>query len=722
MKAADARVVGSGPASDETGLRVLDDRKLKWRLPDDPIADEILIPGLRRADRFDCMVGFFSGQALRQLAPGLAAFISRGRSPIRLLVSPLLTEEDLTAIKAGLALPAEIIANAIDAALSDEIALTDALANHTLQCLAHLLAGDRLEMKVVIVNQGLFHVKEWILHSDHDIAVLSGSANFTSQALTGNVESLHLHRNWRDLDNLDACTESASEFDLLWNDLKPNAQVFDLPSAVTKNLIKIYAKGGPPTEIDFYQARQAEDVEPTSRRVRKNDFSIPSHLNIHSGPFAHQGRAVQAWEENSRRGILAMATGSGKTITALAATKRYQDECKRLLVVIAVPTTPLLTQWSEECSDFGLMPIIAPALAKPKRLRRVQHALTNLDLAITETETVITTNAGLIERDLRTLLSTYDGNALLIADEVHNLGGLIEFTRDPPFWATARLGLSATPIRQYDSDGTQQLYDYFGSVVYQFSLEDAIGVCLVPYDYLLHPVQMTDNESGTYIDLSRRIAQRIARNSGEFDSDDTGLMRLINQRRLILETTSGKLQALEALLDNADEKPIRRALFYATDKDPGQLRAINEILKARRIRAHQITETETGRGRLMNDTLNAFGAGTLHALTAKRVLDEGIDVPQIDTAYILASTTIKKQWIQRRGRVLRLSPKTGKTHAVIHDFVVLPPIDATPDRDAVRLVAGELARCDEFARLARNRAAPDGPYAVINKIRYEHLV
>jgi superfamily II DNA or RNA helicase len=119
--------------------------------------------------------------------------------------------------------------------------------------------------------------------------------------------------------------------------------------------------------------------------------------------------------------------------------------------------------------------------------------------------------------------------------------------------------------------------------------------------------------------------------------------------------------------------------------------------------------------------MNAFANGVLHALTAKRVLDEGINVPQIDTAFILASTTVEKQWVQRRGRVLRPSPHTGKTHAVIHDFLVLPPDDVAVDDDARRLVEGELARCDEFARLARNRAAHGGPYEVINEARFRYL-
>lgn len=701
-------------------LRTLDDCKLKWRLPEDPIAEAVLIPGLREAEGFDCMVGFFGGQALRQLAPGLASFISRGNAPMRLLVSPLLTEDDLAGIKAGLTLTEEVLADAVGATLTDEVALTDALANHTLQCLAYLLAAGRLQMKVVLVAGGIFHVKEWILQAGDDIVVLSGSANFTSRAITRNIESLHLHRSWRDIDNLDTCTESVAEFELLWNNRKHNATVIDLPSAVADELIQTYDSGRPPTEDDYARAVEESDQAAKASGTRPS-FSVPGHLDIESGPYAHQGRAVAAWERNDRHGIIAMATGAGKTISALVAAHRLMSDKGHLLIVIAVPTKPLVTQWVAECIDFGLRPVVAPSLGKAKRLRAIQHALDNIEFGVSEAETIITTNDGLVDPDVALLLAGFSGNALLIADEVHNLGGVQRFLADPPSWPQARLGLSATPVRQYDDDGSKFLVDYFGDVVFEFGLDEAIGVCLVPYDYFVQRVRLTHDETESYAALSERIRRQVAINGGQLNTDDVQLTILLNQRRLILETAAGKLTRLERLLDDAGPGAVRRALFYATDKDPQQLVEVNEILRHRRIRAHQITDAETSRGRLMSATMKAFATGVLHALTAKRVLDEGLNVPQIDTAYILASTTVTKQWVQRRGRVLRPSPATGKTHAVIHDFIVLPPVDIPLDEDAKRLVAGELARCDEFARLARNRASSDGPYGVINEVRYEYL-
>lgn len=704
-----------------SGLRVLDECKLKWRLPEDPVAEEVLIPALRAASGFDCMVGFFGGQALRQLAPGLAAFIARSQEPMRLLVSPLLSDQDLAGIKLGLSTAEEVLADAVGASLTDETALEDALAQHTLHCLAYLLAAGRLEMKVVVIEGGIFHVKEWILKAGDDLAVLSGSANFTGRAIgRHNVESLHLHRSWRDTDNLETCTESAAEFQLLWGGRKSGARTVPLPNAVAEDLIQTYGTDQP-TEADYEAAAEAagtyatEDDSPV-------EFAVPAYVNINDGPYAHQGQAVAAWEAAGRRGILAMATGAGKTISALVAARRLLDQESPLAIVICVPTKPLLTQWADECIEFGLNPLIAPALPRQKRLRSIQLALDNLVFEVSQVETIIVTNQGLVDPDFQTLLESYGGAALLIADEVHNLGGVRDFISAPPAWPTATLGLSATPIRQYDEEGSAALLDYFGDVVFEFSLDDAIGVCLVEYDYYAHRVDLTQPEREQYAELTERIKRRVASMGGTFDSDDTQLTILLNKRRLVLETAQGKLDVLASLLDGMPPGSVKRTLFYATDKDPRQLQALNEMLRHRRIRAHQVTESETSRGRLLGATLGAFESGVLHALTAKRVLDEGLNVPQIDTAFILASTTVRKQWVQRRGRVLRPSPSTGKTHAVIHDFLVMPPSGSGVDDDERRLVEGELARGDEFARLARNRASEDGPLAVLNELRYEFII
>ncbi|KJF16154.1 DEAD/DEAH box helicase [Acidithrix ferrooxidans] len=467
------------------------------------------------------------------------------------------------------------------------------------------------------------------------------------------------------------------------------------------------------------ESRESEEDYLT---YKPSEFRIPAFFNVFEGQYEHQGRAVKSWEDNGNKGILAMATGSGKTISALVAAHRLLKNVGQLIIVISVPTRPLVTQWKTECQEFGLNPIAGPEIPKSKRLKLVQNAIDNVEFNVTDVETIITTNDGIMDADFQRILSSTTRNILFIADEVHNLGGNRKFISDPPNWGTARLGLSATPVRQYDEDGTQSLIEYFGDVVFEFSLDEAIGVCLVPYDYYLHSVNLSFEECERYAALSEKIRRKVARAGGEVDRPDSSLTVLLNQRRLVLETATSKINLLSELIDGIGPENIKRSLFYTTDKDPKQLELVNSLLTQRGIRWHQITEEETSNGHLLARVMTSFSDGTVGALTAKRVLDEGLNVPQIDTAFILASTTIEKQWIQRRGRVLRPSKSTGKTHATIHDFLVLPPPEYGFDDETRNLVKSELVRCEEFARLSRNRASFGGPYAIINEVRFRYLV
>ena len=203
---------------------------------------------------------------------------------------------------------------------------------------------------------------------------------------------------------------------------------------------------------------------------------------------------------------------------------------------------------------------------------------------------------------------------------------------------------------------------------------------------------------------------------------DVYLENLLRQRRLVLETAQGKLDILACLLDNQGPNHLRYTLIYATDKKPEQLEQVNRIVQNRSVLFHQLTQEETRSRRQTRDILSAFQSGVIQVLTAKRVLDEGVNIPQIKLAYVLASTTVRRQWVQRRGRLLRMCKDIGKTHAVIHDFVVLPPGTSSSrvdplDQDARRLVRSELERVWEFARLSRNGPLPGGPYEAVERLQ-----
>ena len=710
-------------------LRLLDDRKPTWRRPDDEVVDDVIIPALQVADRFDCMVGYFGGAALRELSHGLAAYILRSDQPLRLLVSPVLSDSDQEAIRLGAGTPVEVLIEAFEAAFTDETALSSSLVEHTKQCFAYLIASRRLVMKIVMVQDAIFHLKEWIFRSNSDVAILSGSANFTGRALVGNVERLNLHRSWRGGDSETACKEVVEEFEAYWSNSKPHAIAVDLPLALQEGLVQTYDTTRPPTEADYRKALQLEGKLIRSEgnrfvqvRFDQSGFAPPSDLVWETGRYSHQATAVLRWEGAGRQGILSMATGSGKTITALLCAWRLWRELRHLAVVIAAPTRPLIAQWAEECERFGLFPYISGEHQRRRRLREIDQRLQGIELGVGGTEAIIVTNNFLNDPEFRALLDRCEGPLMLIADEVHNLGAG-SFLHSPPLHVAYRLGVSATPERQYDPEGSDRLLSFFGEVVFEFGLADAIGVCLVPYDYHIHPIALSHVELDQYRQLSGQIS-RLARATEANPSveQEERLQRLLNRRRLVLETATGKLGRLRELLGEGSSHRVRHTLVYATDKDPSQLDAVNHIVQSLGLRYHQVTANETGNVMLVERVLEAFRRGSLHVLTAKRVLDEGLNVPEISTAIILASTTVERQWVQRRGRVLRMCSALGKKFATIHDFLVLPPHGEPRDHDVQRLIRGELARCEEFANLARNRASARGPRHVLQDVRLEYVI
>ena len=289
---------------------------------------------------------------------------------------------------------------------------------------------------------------------------------------------------------------------------------------------------------------------------------------------------------------------------------------------------------------------------------------------------------------------------------MHNLGSP-SFLASPPDFFEYRLGLSATPIRQYDPEGTDKLFDFFGQPCFEFTIDEAIGVCLVPYDYHVERVALTPDEMELFKGLSeqiRKLGWKIEQGVKDAHLDD-----LLRRRRLVIETAENKLVRLAELIDADGARNLHFDLVYATDKAPSQLDAVNAILRARGVLYHQLTAEETRDRRGTARILANYQSGALQVLTAKRVLDEGVNVPQIRRAFILASTTVERQWVQRRGRILRKCDAIHKTFGVIYDFVAMPPAGMATDDDGKKLISGELKRVYEFARLARNFGAADGP-------------
>lgn len=701
------------------GARLLDDAKPLYILPQDNLAEEVLIPGFSEASAAECMVGFFSSAVLVDLAPGLATFIQNATSSFRLIVSPFLSDPDQQALEAGLRKPDELAADAIIPKL---LSIND-LQRYTLKCLSYLLSIGRIEIKIALMKNALFHPKVWIFHTSAGISAAHGSSNMTQSGIRRNYEQITVSKSYADPTQRYIVDKLVDQFERLWKNHDDTCIVLTLPDAVKQKILRDYPADRTPTEDEFRELYRKATKPPTAQVIESPPvpmptqpvFAIPEWLKYEDGPYAHQGKAVRAWIEAGFKGTLEMATGSGKTLTSMIGAYRLYERHKPLLIVVAAPYVPLIEQWCGEMALFGLKPVnLTRAGNATERTRILEQLRRRLRLRLSDVEAIVVSHDTLCTPEFAQAVSAFECNRLLIGDEAHNLGRL-NFITNPPSFFEHRLALSATPIRQYDPEGTNAVFDFFGHVIFQFTLKDAIGRCLVEYDYYVHPVELKPTEMDAWNDLTARIRQNAWRQS-EGKPDDY-LAKLFRDRRALLETAQGKIEELSHLLAQEDLKSLRHTLIYTTDKAPEQLDAVNELLNRKGVLFHQLTAEETADREQTMRIIAAFQRGEIQVLTAKRVLDEGINIPQICKAYILASTTVERQWIQRRGRLLRTCDEIGKTHSTIHDFLALPPsLDDTLDEDARTLVKSELRRAQEFASLARNAGKPDGPLTLIHQL------
>lgn len=660
-------------------------------------------PCLQRSLSYDRAVGFFSSSALALVARGLTIFIQAG-GRMRLVTSPKLSEADVAAIAEGLEQRDKVIHRALLRSFEEET--VPDLVQQRLAALTWLLAQGLLEIKLAVPQslRGLYHEKLGIFaDADGNLVTFSGSANESETALQHNFEVLEVFTSWQ-VGVEQRALRRAQAFEDLWQNRTAKVEVMPFPEAVQRSLIQKYCPDTPPSREPYVASDEGNyGLDFPAAGVNPEGMPIqPRWIMLRD----YQQQAVENWFANKGRGTLKMATGSGKTITALAVAAELYKQIQLEALIVVCPYRHLVQQWDRECRKFGLQPILAYESVKQWR-DRLSSQLYSVRSGYQSFVTVITTNTTLTMAGFQSQLPYFPEKTLIIGDEAHNLGAK-HIEKSLPRNVGLRLALSATPERYFDESGTESLFSYFGSVLEpEFTLADAIAQgALVPYLYYPVLVELTEAEANRYALLTQKIGRLAAMQTSQTEPDDS-LKSLLMQRSRLIGNAVNKLEALRSLMTSRLD--TSHTLFYCGDgtvedevsqESHRHLEAITRLLgKELGYRVNTYTAETTLDER--EDLRQQFETGELQGLVAIRCLDEGVDIPATQTAVILASSGNPRQFIQRRGRVLRRAP--GKQRATIFDMIVMPPDFGLDTLDVERnLLQKELKRFVEFAQLADN--------------------
>ncbi|SFO36203.1 Superfamily II DNA or RNA helicase [Eubacterium pyruvativorans] len=695
--------------------------KSEYRSLIDNVIQDFYLPLLHDAAMYRRAVGFFSSSSLVEISKGIGDMAQNG-GRIEIVASPYLSDDDLKAIKAGYENREKIIEGALIRQISDEP--SDYYSMERLNLLANLIADGIMDIRIAYTDNngdiGMYHEKMGIIEdSDGNHVAFSGSMNESMTAMSINYETIDVFCDWKGAE-ADRVQLKENAFHAMWNNVEPSLKVLEFPK-ISETLIEKYRRKKPNFDIDkeqFYKRKE------TNKNLRGEMHSkeaigprIPDDISLHD----YQEDAITVWVGENYRGIFDMATGTGKTYTGLGAiSKLSMDLGDDLAVIIVAPYKHLVEQWVDDIVRFNMKPIVAYGDASHKDWRkRLSRAV--LDQKIRKDKRffcVVCTNATFTDKYMQEQISKIKSPILLVVDEAHNFGAR-SYAKLLDDRFTYRLALSATLERHRDEEGTAFLYDFFGKKCIEYTLERAIAEDkLTPYKYYPVLVYLSDIELESYEQLSYEMSKCVIKGrDGRLKLNKHGEILALKRSRVV----AGAIQKLDALREVIEPyKDDNNILVYCgatriyeenedspdDETDIRQIEAVTKILgNELGMSAARFTSEENMEQRAL--IKEHFQDGDLQAIVAIKCLDEGVNIPGIRTAFILASTTNPKEYIQRRGRVLRKAP--NKPFAEIYDFVTLPrPLDSVSgltidqaNRD-ITLVKNELARIKEFGRLAMN--------------------
>jgi superfamily II DNA or RNA helicase len=649
------------------------------------IVNDLIIPLLSNSTIYTRGVGYFSSGWLSIAAEGLYELVLAG-GKAKLIMSPILDEKDWQAIILGQqAKENKPLRDSLSCAV---VNLVKSLETNTLNTFAWMIADDLLDIRFAVPRAGYlggdYHDKVAYFKDIYgNIVAIHGSFNDSIKG-TLNGEAFSVFCSWIS-GHERFIQQHVSRLDRLWNNENPQFHAFKLPEAIRQQIVKLRSTLERPYQITT--------VTTDTLKVKPN---IPSDIKLHD----YQQEAIKAWQDNNCCGIFEMATGSGKTFTALGAAVEEFKIRKKLAIVILVPYIHLLNQWQEICEKFGFKPILCGSFHVNWR-PILRSAVSDFRLSGMHLCVISVHQTASSPHFIQAFDKIPPKQKLIIADEVHRLGAS-QLRNALHNGFILRLGLSATPKRWYDEEGTQIIFDYFDKICYELTLKDAIErQFLVPYCYEPQIVYLTESEEHNISELSALIGKLFGKKKvkGLDEKEQIALEKAMIDRALVVKKAAGKFDTVKQLIQRLrrEGEDFQHSLFYSPES---QHREVLQLLKNEGIMAHQFISEDSpnDRKRILAD----FDAGYITSLVAMKCLDEGVDIPSIRKAFFIASTTNPKEFIQRRGRVLRCS--ANKTKACIYDFIVVPS-SSTPRDVAIYLLEREMPRFAEFSDLAENSFA-----------------
>lgn len=653
---------------------------------------EFFFEALLESKQFDLGLGFFSSSGINVLCAGFAYFLYNG-GQMRVIINDILSQNDKEAILEGESKPEGYFEDIIIANFQTLFRTLSKQDEHFYKCLSYLVSKKRIEFVATLPRNkgGIAHNKFGIFYDGVNRVAFNGSANFSKTAFVNNIESISCYKSWSGENNeLERLMYFESLFNRTWDGDSENVDI--IPIKRVKTLLQ---EQFPVDNIQDLIENEKSIIPrnlliskkyKTIKEIALNDSLKSPSFPFKEGPREYQILAYSRWLNNNFMGIFAMATGTGKTITSLNCILQEYLKSSFYRVLILVPTIALLSQWREEVKKFGFVNVLTSD--KSDWLQNFDNILFNSkELGIRDNFIFISTYATFNKSRFQVLIKKYSWeDVTLIADEAHNLASpsLLEKL---PFVINKRIGLSATPHRIYDEFGSRKLYEYFNSYpdcyTFSYSMKKAIKEeRLAKYEYYPIIAHLNYDELKEYKSISEQLVKFYDSSTNTYRD---GADRLLIKRKRIIHKAKDKLNKLIKLLNTIDDLkytfiyvPEGIDRDYSQDEDPLDKldieddRIIDQYLLAVHnagYSARKLTSETNGR----DEILRQFKNGELDILLAMKILDEGIDIPITKNAIFCASTGNPRQFIQRRGRVLR--PHKDKSIARVYDFIISPNLE-----------------------------------------------